>query len=151
MAIEVPNLEPSAHPENVEAYLNGARILAQLDQANKRNPIPGQPWQPALESALAGRQPGRENHGGGISSERQLWWCAMVGRRCGGLAAGQIANRNLTLDKWNQHFSEEPYRRTFPDLPGPPDVLPHDEKKGHDMRSRWINGNLTGAPRDHPR
>jgi WD40 repeat protein len=33
--------------------------------------------------------------------------------------AGRTAARNLSLPEFNQYFSEEPYRRTFPDLPVP--------------------------------
>jgi len=31
------------------------------------------------------------------------------------------ANRNLTSAEWQQHLTEEPYRKTCPDLPGPAD------------------------------
>jgi WD40 repeat protein len=37
--------------------------------------------------------------------------------------AGQIANRNFTLDEWREYFLDEPYRATFPELPVPPEVL----------------------------
>jgi WD40 repeat protein len=30
-----------------------------------------------------------------------------------------IAARNLTADEWQLYFPGEPYRKTFPDLPGP--------------------------------
>ena len=32
--------------------------------------------------------------------------------------ACQIANRNLTIDEWQQYVGTEPYRRTCPKLPG---------------------------------
>jgi WD40 repeat protein len=35
--------------------------------------------------------------------------------------AGQIANRNLTRSEWQLYFPGTPYRRTFADLPEPPD------------------------------
>jgi WD40 repeat protein len=38
--------------------------------------------------------------------------------------AGQIANRNFTLEEWREYFPERPYHATFPDLPVPPEVPP---------------------------
>jgi WD40 repeat protein len=34
--------------------------------------------------------------------------------------AARTAGRNLTLGEWNRFFPGQPYRPTFPDLPGPP-------------------------------
>jgi WD40 repeat protein len=39
--------------------------------------------------------------------------------------AGQIANRNFTLEEWRKYFPERPYHATFPDLPVPPEVTPN--------------------------
>ena len=33
--------------------------------------------------------------------------------------ARRIANRNLTRAEWKQYLGDEPYRKTFPDLPVP--------------------------------
>jgi WD40 repeat protein len=30
-----------------------------------------------------------------------------------------LVGRNLTADEWELYFPGEPYRKTFPDLPGP--------------------------------
>jgi WD40 repeat protein len=38
--------------------------------------------------------------------------------------AGQIANRNFTLEEWREYFPGRPYHATFPDLPVPPEVTP---------------------------
>jgi WD40 repeat protein len=35
--------------------------------------------------------------------------------------AGRIANRNFTRKEWRDYFPETPYRKTFPDLPDPPE------------------------------
>ena len=40
----------------------------------------------------------------------------------GNRIARRIANRNFTLDEWRQYFPDEPYRRTFRDLPWPPSL-----------------------------
>ena len=40
--------------------------------------------------------------------------------------AGQIANRNFTRDEWNQYFLGETYRKTFPELPSPPEASSND-------------------------
>jgi len=36
--------------------------------------------------------------------------------------AGRIADRNFTGDEWRQYFPQEPYRRTFRELPWPSDL-----------------------------
>jgi hypothetical protein len=35
--------------------------------------------------------------------------------------AGKIANRNLTSAEWRQYFPDSSYRRTFDNLPVPPE------------------------------
>jgi hypothetical protein len=35
--------------------------------------------------------------------------------------AGLIANRNFTREEWREYFPDTPYRKTFPDLPDPPE------------------------------
>ncbi len=47
--------------------------------------------------------------------------------------AGRIANRNLRWDEWQQDFPDEPYRRTFRDLPWPA-TLPAEVRK---QAERW--------------
>ncbi len=37
--------------------------------------------------------------------------------------AGEIANRNFTREEWWRYFPDEPYRRTFPKLLWPSDLL----------------------------
>jgi hypothetical protein len=37
-------------------------------------------------------------------------------RACG------IANRNFTREEWRKYLSDQPYHRTYPDLPGPDDA-----------------------------
>jgi hypothetical protein len=49
--------------------------------------------------------------------------------------AGQIANRNLSLNEWRRLFPNEAYRLTFPGLPAPK----------YDERYKDIARNLTRA------
>jgi hypothetical protein len=37
--------------------------------------------------------------------------------------AGRVANRNLTRAEWEHYFPGQTYRKTFAELPEPPDVL----------------------------
>ncbi len=43
--------------------------------------------------------------------------------------AGRIANRNLTWAEWRQAFLDEPYRKTFENLPLPADLPPDQVRK----------------------
>ncbi|MFI5460576.1 MAG: hypothetical protein ACHRXM_34615 [Isosphaerales bacterium] len=45
--------------------------------------------------------------------------------------AGRIVGRNLSLAEWNQnHPFGEKYRKTFPDLPVPPDEVFQSSSNG---------------------
>ena len=51
--------------------------------------------------------------------------------------AGQIANSNFTCDEWRQYFPDEPYRRTFRELPWPSD-LPQAERSQAEQEEKKL-------------
>jgi WD40 repeat protein len=75
---------------------------------------------------------GYRNRGGVVIVDLDLasWPCV----------AGRIANRNLTRSEWRTNFPDEPYGRTFRNLPWPSD-LPVEEREQAKRRESGSAGN----------